>query len=168
MANGSESPFQIVRAGSSAQLDVAHTLFREYAATLETGICLVGFERELTVLPEMYGAPDGALLLAISGLDGRAFGCAGIRRLDPGRAELKRLYVQPQMRKLGAGRALTVAALEGAKALGYSQLVLDTLDHMAPAQALYVSLGFVECGKFQSGSAADADDSALRYFSRVL
>jgi ribosomal protein S18 acetylase RimI-like enzyme len=168
MANASEPPFDIVHAETAAQFDVARTLFREYAATLETGICLVGFERELTVLPETYGAPDGMLLLAISRQNGSAFGCAGVRRLDPTHAELKRVYVQPHARKCGAGRALTVAAIESAKALGYSDLVLDTLDSMAPARALYGSLGFVERGKFASGNAADAAAAGLRYFSRAL
>jgi ribosomal protein S18 acetylase RimI-like enzyme len=168
MANASEPLFDIVRAETAAQFDVARALFREYAATLETGICLVGFERELTALPEMYGTPDGVLLLAISPQNGSALGCAGVRRLDLTHAELKRVYVQPHARKCGAGRALTVAAIQSAKALGYLQLVLDTLDTMTAAQSLYRKLGFVERGPFSNGIAADSPATGLRYFSRIL
>lgn len=167
MANASESSFRVVRAESTAQFDVARALFREYAATLETGICLVGFERELTVLPEMYGAPDGTLLLAVSKADGSAFGCAGVRRTGENSAELKRVYVQAPFRNMGAGRALTLAAIEAAKSLGYACVVLDTLNTMTAAQAMYRKLGFEERSQYQTGNAADATTPELRYFSRA-
>src|SRR3954451_16104923 len=46
--------------------DLASTikLFREYAASLETGLTYQTFEAELTALPGPYAPPSGELLLA--------------------------------------------------------------------------------------------------------
>ncbi len=168
MASASEIPPGIVRATSPAQFDVARELFREYAETLETDICLAGFEKELAALAQMYGPPQGGLLLALSN-DHEPVGCAGIRRFDPARAELKRVYVRPAARGHGLGRALTQSAMEIAKSLGYTHMVLDTLDPMVPAQALYRSLGFKERNAYRPGDdTADPAANTLHYFEREL
>jgi ribosomal protein S18 acetylase RimI-like enzyme len=61
---------------------------------------------------------------------------------------MKRLYVAPEGRGLGLGRALATEALAAAVELGYEHVRLDTLPTMATARKLYESLGFVECKKY--------------------
>ena len=56
--------------------------------------------------------------------------------------DVRRLYVRPQFRSLGIGRALAVAVIEEARRIGYTCMRLDTVPSMKIARALYVSLGF--------------------------
>jgi ribosomal protein S18 acetylase RimI-like enzyme len=57
---------------------------------------------------------------------------------------MKRLYVRRAFRGFGLGRQLAEAALDAARQRGYACVLLDTLDDMESARALYTELGFVE------------------------
>ena len=127
-------------------LAAAATLFQEYADSLGIDLRFQGFEAELASLPGEYGAPRGCLLLAW--VDGALAGCCALRPLDncdyPNAGEMKRLYVRKAFRGFGLGRELAEAALDGARQIGYTSVLLDTLDDMEAARALYTDLGFVE------------------------
>jgi GNAT superfamily N-acetyltransferase len=127
-------------------VDSARRLFREYQAGLGVDLCFQGFEEELAALPGAYAPPRGTLLLAMGGDD--ALGCVGVRPLDAGRCEMKRLYVRPPGRGQGLGRQLAERAIAFARAAGYREMLLDTLPQMAEAQRLYAVLGFTECAAY--------------------
>jgi GNAT superfamily N-acetyltransferase len=75
--------------------------------------------------------------------DGRPVGCGAVRLIDSTTAELKRMYVEPQVRGQGLGRRL-VAALEAeARSLGAARVLLETGTRQAAALALYETCGFV-------------------------
>jgi carbonic anhydrase len=63
-------------------------------------------------LPGAYAEPEGRLFFAE--IDGRPAGCVGIRAFSEGICEMKRLYVTPEERGHGIGRALAVAAIKAA------------------------------------------------------
>jgi putative acetyltransferase len=92
-------------------------------------------------LPGEYAAPRGALLLVLG--TSRVAGCVGLRPLSTETAEIKRLYVAPSERGTGHARALLDALIAEARRLGYQHLVLETLDAMQAARALYAAYGFV-------------------------
>lgn len=131
----------IIEANSAAQIEMARALFLEYEKEINVDLCFQGFADELKTLLGNYGPPDGALLLGME--NERAVGCVALRRISSTDAEMKRLYVRPTHRHLKLGRELSRQIVERARELGYRRVVLDTLDTMHAAQALYRSLGFV-------------------------
>ena len=124
------------------RIDDVRTLFAEYAASLGIDLAYQNFGDEFAGLPGKYARPNGRLYLAL--VDGAPAGCVAMRRLDEARAEMKRLYVRSDFRGAKVGLALAERIIADAREIGYCALVLDTLNTMQRAQALYRSLGFIE------------------------
>ena len=134
--------YRIEAARNAEDLDAACRLFREYADRLGIDLAFQGFDAELAQLPGKYAPPGGDLLLA-HGAGGETLGCVGLRPLEiPGACEVKRLYVRSTARGDGVGRALMSAIVERATALGYREMMLDTLPTMISAIAIHRALGF--------------------------
>ncbi|MDO8250017.1 MAG: GNAT family N-acetyltransferase [Rhodoferax sp.] len=131
---------------SPEEFNTLRSIFREYADGLQVDLCFQGFEAELAELPGEYSEPRGALLMAQ--IDDKLAGCCALRPLDtvdyPNACEMKRLYVRPAFRRSGVGRQLVEAILDCARQAGYDCVLLDTLDEMETARALYQDLGFEE------------------------
>lgn len=132
------------------ELNQLRSILREYADALQIDLCFQDFEAELAELPGEYAAPRGALLMAM--VDGQLAGCCALRPLDtadyPNACEMKRLYVRPGFRRTGIGRQLVEAILDCARMAGYACVLLDTLDDMESARALYQDLGFEEIAPY--------------------
>lgn len=143
---------------STEDLQSVRDIFREYAATLTVDLDFQNFDQELADLPGDYAPPRGALLLAR--VDGTLAGCCALRPMDssdyPNAAEMKRLFVRKAFRGFGLGRQLTEAILDEARRAGYSTVLLDTLDEMEAARALYEELGFVEIPPYYHNPHAGA------------
>ena len=143
---------------SPRDYDDVRGIFNEYAQGLGVDLCFQDFDRELATLPGEYAAPRGALFVAR--VDGEVAGCCGLRPLDaadyPNAAEMKRLYVRKRYRGLGLGRQLAEAAMDAARQAGYSCVLLDTLDDMEAARALYGGLGFAEIPPYYHNPIAGA------------
>ena len=88
----------------------------------------------------MFEPPDGVFLVAREG--GRALACGGICRFDAARAELKRMYVVPEARGRGLGRALLGELEAHARELGYRGTVLETGELHREALGLYATAGY--------------------------
>ena len=158
MASHPELAIALCAPASTQQHEQVRTLFAEYAASIGHSPCFTGFEKEIRELPGEYANPRGALLWAT--VDSESAGCCALRPLDhsdhANACEMKRLYVRPQFRGLGLGRQLAEMALETAAQIGYSCVLLDTLDDMESARALYEDLGFEEIPPYYHNPYAGA------------
>jgi len=132
--------FQLVHATQPERVEQARELVLEYVASLGIDLDFQDFEAEMREFPGDYAAPDGSLLLAVD--EQGPAGCVGVRKLEPGICEMKRLYIRPRCRGQGLGERLARAIIEEARTLGYTAMRLDTLDTMHPAIRLYRGLGF--------------------------
>lgn len=126
------------------------SLFLEYQGTLGIDLEFQGFANELQALPGDYAMPNGVLLLAT--VDSKPAGCCALRPLPTthytNASEMKRLYVRDAHRGLGLGRLLVEHTLMHARQAGYDHVLLDTLDDMEAARALYQDMGFVEVAPY--------------------
>lgn len=100
----------------------------------------------------LYRPPQGAFLIARS--DGLPIGCASLRPLEPGVAEVKRLWVHPDARGQGLARRLMVLLETRARALGYQHLKLDSNSALTEAITLYRRMGWTDCAAY-TGFPAD-------------
>jgi putative acetyltransferase len=144
------SSFHLTTPSSTEEFALVRLIFTEYATQLGIDLHFQNFEAELEDLPGEYSAPRGALLLAW--VDGELAGCCALRQIDnvdyPNAAEMKRLYVRKTYRRSGLGHHLAQAILDAARSAGYHCVLLDTLDDMESARALYVDIGFAEIPPF--------------------
>ena len=115
-------------------------------------LCFQGFDEEVATLPGAYARPKGRLLLAR--VAGMPAACAALRPLGAGDGEMKRLYVRPQFRGMGLGRALAEIVIDEARSIGYEHVKLDTLPQMREAQALYGELGFRDVAPYNDNPIA--------------
>jgi putative acetyltransferase len=131
----------------------ARALVEAYAAELGVDLSFQGFDAEVVDLAGAYPAPGGVWL---AWREGTPLGCVALRELEPGVAELKRLFVVPAARGSGLGRRLVEAALGSADSAGFRAVRLDTLPGMRDAQALYLSLGFHPVAPYRSNPVPGA------------
>ncbi|MFY0690362.1 MAG: GNAT family N-acetyltransferase [Paracoccaceae bacterium] len=99
---------------------------------------------------EAYLPPEGALHLAL-GEEDRMIGCVFLKMIGADACEIKRLYVTPDARGSGLGRALMESILTEAQRLGAKRVLLDTGVYDKAAQALYRKLGFREIDYYPEG-----------------
>jgi putative acetyltransferase len=147
--------FSIVPAESADRILVIRELFLEYAQSLGFSLCFQSFDKELAELPGKYAPPAGRLLLAE--FDGQPAGCGALHKLEAGICEMKRLYLRPQFRGKGLGRALTERLISEARTIGYRRMRLDTVETaMKDAVALYRRMGFREIPAYCNNPIASA------------
>jgi len=138
---------ELVLATNGIEIETARKLFLEYGSWLGFDLCFQGFDKELAELPGKYAPPSGRLYLLKE--NNEYSGCIGLREIEPGICEMKRLYVKPEHRGKGYGKLLAQQIIKDAKAIGYDKMRLDTIgEKMKSAINIYYSLGFKEISAY--------------------
>jgi GNAT superfamily N-acetyltransferase len=104
------------------------------------------------VRPQQIAPGLGTFVIARA--EGQAVGCGALRRLDEMSAEVKRMYVEPELRGRGIAKLILDHLEAAALVMGIHRLVLETGIYQAEAIGLYRRMGFdpVRCW----GEYADA------------
>jgi ribosomal protein S18 acetylase RimI-like enzyme len=137
----STAPGHVVRRASTADAEVIGRLLHDFNTEYDDPT--PGPDRLASRMRELLARGDTAALLGGAGPDGLA-----VLRLRPAiwdealECYLAELYVVPERRGQGLGRALMNAAMDLARAEGATYMDLGTSEADVAARALYESLGF--------------------------
>ncbi|MGH2899797.1 MAG: GNAT family N-acetyltransferase [Solirubrobacteraceae bacterium] len=103
--------------------------------------------------PDEMVAPHGAFLVGYE--DGRPIAIGGLRPLADGACEIKRMYVVPEARSRGAGRALLAALEDAARELGYELVRVDCGPAQQHSRSLFTATGYVQIEPYNANHIAD-------------
>jgi GNAT superfamily N-acetyltransferase len=103
--------------------------------------------------PAELNPPHGVFLVGYD--SGTPVCCGGIKTLEPGICEFKRMYVVPEARGQGISRALLQALEARARELGFHTARLDTGERQVSARYVYESSGYVSIPNFNANPVAN-------------
>ena len=89
--------------------------------------------------------------------DGALIGMIFLKALREGEIEIKRLYLRSQARGQGVGKHLVRHAIESARALGATDLYLDSIPSLGAAISLYETEGFERREPYSGSEIASFD-----------
>lgn len=149
---------ELVAVGDAATREPARYLIAEYLRWIASAAAAsygLSFDVDAMVTSDLedrskFYPPDGRFYVIRRGESHVGVGC--LKRLTPSVAEIQRMYVQPQVRGVGAGRALLQQLLLDAREIGYDAVRLESLKFLSAAHALYKSAGFVEITPYAENS----------------
>jgi putative acetyltransferase len=100
-------------------------------------------DTEVSAMSRHYN-PGHKSLYLVARVDGQVVGGCGIAPFNGSATtcELRKLFLLPQSRGQGIGKALTLACLAFARTQEFEHCYLDTLKGMSTAIGLYRALGF--------------------------
>lgn len=164
----------IKQANIVEDVQLIQNLLRDYLDWLSAELDAVNIEvtevdammtRTIGELP-VYMPPTGRLLLAY--LQDDPAGIVFLKKLRTAVCEIKRMYVPPEFRGRGVGRAMLDRVIEEARAAGYSQIFLDSASFMQQAQSLYRTRGFIDTDQYPESEMKDPMRDHLIYMCLKL
>jgi putative acetyltransferase len=136
----------IIEAATTDHYNAAKALMIEYRDTSLADDYVIGgsgLNEELQQFPGLYVPPKGGVYLAY--VDGQPCGCLALRQHTQTAGEVMRMHVKPVVRGRGIAEQLMRTLMQNARAMGYTELFLDSLNRFKPAHRLYERLGFTYC-----------------------
>lgn len=123
-----------------------------------------GFAESAELSPREFVPPEGVFVVVYH--SGDPVGCGGWRWHDRGTrtVEIKKTYIAPASRGLGAGRALLSWLERHAVAAGADRAILETGVRNTAALRLFASAGYLPVARYVPGR----DPEINRAFARRL
>ena len=109
-------------------------------------------QKDLEFIPEFL-PPNGLLMFAF--INGSACGLGCLKSINDEIGEIKRMYVDPSFRNIGAGRAILQCLLTASKETGYIKVRLDRPKFMEAAHSFYRSFGFIDIPVYDETEIAE-------------
>ena len=122
------------------------------------------YGNEISTASDLSRMDEPGAAFLIVRIDGSAVACAALRPLRGSIAEVKRMYVRPQARRAGVGRALMHELHQLAQAAGFNEIWLETGLLQPAAIRLYESLGYTQIAAY--GDYKD-DPASVCYGKRL-
>jgi len=113
-----------------------------------------GLDHDIAHWQDEYDGRTGVLLLVVDEA-GEVVGTAAVRVLEPGVAELKRMWLRPAARGRGLAQQLLDKCLDEGRRLGCQTMRLDSQAKLAAAVKLYRANGFREIPIYNDNPRAD-------------
>ena len=98
------------------------------------------YTRLMEAIEVEHSPPKGGARLAM--MRDQPIGCGMFHTLEPGVAEIKRVFVNEAARGTGAGYAIMKSLIEACRVQGYDYIRMDTGKPLEAASRLYLSMGF--------------------------
>ena len=115
---------------------------------------------------DLYFPPRGRLLLARDKT--RLVAIGFLKPVRQETCEIKRMYVHPDQRGKGLGKAILSRLIGEARSIGYAKILLDSARYMTTAHALYRSMGFTDTTYYAEGETDEALKDYLLYMEMAL
>jgi GNAT superfamily N-acetyltransferase len=153
---------ELVAVDDAATREAAQSLIAEYLRWIASAAAAsygLSFDVDAMVTSDIedrskFYPPGGRFYVIRRGDSHVGVGC--LKGITPSVAEIQRMYVQPHVRGVGAGRLLLQRLLSDAREIGYEAVRLESLKFLSAAHALYKSAGFVAITPY-------ADNSMTKY-----
>jgi len=114
-------------------------------------------DKDLSDLDDYYFSKNG--WFAVIEKDGRIIGSYGLFKINEKTCELRKMYLQPVYQGHGLGKLMLTLALNKAKELGYSEMILESNKSLGKALVMYEKYGFE---RYKPAHMSDRCDVAMR------
>jgi putative acetyltransferase len=114
-------------------------------------------------LEGFYHQSGGRFDVLVERHSGRIIGSVGLRPMDGGTVELRKMYLGAAYRGRGLGKFLLEHALAESKRLGFRRVFLETATVLREALNLYRRAGFQQCEA--THTCAKRCDMAMELFN---
>ena len=120
--------------------DGSHPALPELIPLLDAYLSIINGEKDAFFTPHNQIQSIPYFVIAVR--DGMAVGCGGMKPVEFGAMEIKRMFVRPEARGAHVGSQILRELEAWARELGYAQTALETCKTMTDAVRLYERNGY--------------------------